>query len=198
MAGVDPDRSRLRDTLARLAADARAAGILPTLEPISYQPVSRVSEAGALASAAGAAVLLDALHIQRGGTSLAEVRALDPALVPCVQLCDGPLEAPAALDVPDVLPLGMRADGSVLHVESRAQRQVVGDGQFPLAELLDAVPPGTPISVEVPHARLQASLTPEEFARVNLRAVRALLRRVADATAAPVAGHHPSTHGSTS
>ena len=89
--GVDPDRARLTATLARLTADAAPYGIRPTLEPISYQPVSRVADAAAVARAAGAAVLLDALHIQRGGSSIDDVRALEPSLVPCLQICDGPL-----------------------------------------------------------------------------------------------------------
>jgi sugar phosphate isomerase/epimerase len=177
--GVDPDRGRLTDTLARLTADAAEHGIRPTLEPISYQPVSRVADAAAIARAAGAAVLLDALHIQRGGSSMDEVRALEPDLVPCLQLCDGPLAVPASLPLPAELPLGMTADGSVLQVEARVQRQVVGDGEFPLAELLAAVPPATPISVEVPHAALQARLSAREFAALNLRAVQALIAQEA-------------------
>ena len=175
--GVDPDRSRLTDTLARLTAEAAGHGIVPTLEPISYQPVSRVVDAAAIARAAGCAVLLDALHIQRGGSSLDDVRALGPGLVPCVQLCDGPLAVPASLPLPAVLPLGMTADGSVLQVEARVQRQVVGEGELPLAELLAAVPPATPISVEVPHAALAARLSAGELAAHHLRAVRALLSR---------------------
>ena len=71
----------------------------------------------------------------------------------------------------------MTADGSVLQVEARLQREVPGEGGFPLAELLAAVPAGTPISVEVPHARLQARLSAVELATYNLRAVRALLAR---------------------
>jgi hypothetical protein len=175
--GVDDDPARLTDTLARLTADGAAYGIRPTLEPISYQPVSRVADAAAIARATGAAVLLDALHIQRGGSSLDDVRALEPELVPCIQLCDGPLVVPETLELPAELPLGMKADGSVRHVEARVQREVVGEGGFPLAELLAAVPATTPISVEVPHARLQARLSAAEFATYNLRAVQALLAR---------------------
>jgi sugar phosphate isomerase/epimerase len=175
--GVDDDPARLTDTLARLTADGAAYGIRPTLEPISYQPVSRVADAAAIARAAGAAVLLDALHIQRGGSSLDDVRALEPGLVPCIQLCDGPLVVPQTLELPAELPLGMKADGSVLQVEARVQREVVGEGGLPLAELLAAVPAATPISVEVPHARLQARLSAAEFATYNLRAVQALLAR---------------------
>ena len=175
--GVDDDPARLTDTLARLTADGAAYGIRPTLEPISYQPVSRVADAAAIARATGAAVLLDALHIQRGGSSLDDVRALEPELVPCVQLCDAPSAVPQTLELPAELPLGMKADGSVLQVEARVQREVVGEGGLPLAELLAAVPAATPISVEVPHARLQARLSAAEFATYNLRAVQALLAR---------------------
>ena len=175
--GVDDDPARLTDTLARLTADGAAYGIRPTLEPISYQPVSRVADAAAIARATGAAVLLDALHIQRGGSSLDDVRALEPELVPCIQLCDGPLAVPQTLELPAELPLGMKADGSVLQVEARVQREVPGEGGFPLAELLAAVPAATPISVEVPHARLQDRLSAVEFATYNLRAVQALLAR---------------------
>jgi sugar phosphate isomerase/epimerase len=171
--GVDEDRARLTDTLARLVADAAPYGIRPTLEPISYQPVSRVGEAAVIARAAGSAVLLDALHIQRGGSDLGEVRSLEPDLVPLVQLCDGPLVLPPVLD----LPPGTPAEGSARHVESRVQREVVGEGEFPLADLLAAVPPGTPVSVEVPHARLAARLSPGELAAHHLRAVQALLAR---------------------
>jgi sugar phosphate isomerase/epimerase len=171
--GVDEDRGRLTDTLARLVADSAPYGIRPTLEPISYQPVSRVAEAAGIARAAGSAVLLDSLHIQRGGSPMDEVRALEPDLVPLVQLCDGPLVLPPVLD----LPPGTPAEGTARHVESRVQREVVGEGEFPLAELLGAVPAGTPLSVEVPHARLQARLSPHEFAAHNLRAVQALLAK---------------------
>ena len=92
--GVDPDRARLTDTLARLTADAAPYGIRPTLEPISYQPVSRVADAAAIARAAGAAVLLDALHIQRGRLARSTTSARwSPTSCRCVQLCDGPLAA---------------------------------------------------------------------------------------------------------
>ncbi|MGV1008377.1 MAG: sugar phosphate isomerase/epimerase family protein [Dermatophilaceae bacterium] len=171
----DADRGRFTDTLGRLAADAQPFGVLPTLEPISYNAVSRVEDAAALAEAVGCAVLLDALHIQRGGSSLDAVRALDPALIPVVQLCDGPLELPDSLDVPDELPLGMTTDGSARQGEARALRQVPGEGEFPLLGLLAAIPPETPLSVEVPSARLQAKLSPLEYAVRNHDAARRLV-----------------------
>src|SRR5262249_15819964 len=93
---------------------------------------------------------------------------------PCLQICDGPLATPASLELPAQLPLGMTADGSVLQVEARALRQVPGEGEFPLGELLAAVPHDTPIRVEVPNATLTAALSPVEFATRNRRGVAAL------------------------
>lgn len=178
VAGADPDPQRLTDALAALTADAAAAGIRPALEPISYQPVSTLAGAAAIASAAGAAVLPDALHLQRGGNTVDDVRALDPDLVPCLQLCDGPLDAPQHLDLPADLPLGMTADGSVRQIESRFRRQRVGDGELPLAALVAALPSGTPLSVEVPRAAPRDARDPVRDAQQNLRSVRELLGAV--------------------
>jgi sugar phosphate isomerase/epimerase len=175
LVGADEDRPRLTATLARLVEDARPFGIRPTLEPISYQPVHRLADAAALATATGAALLLDALHLQRGGGSLDDVRGLAPDLVPVVQLCDGPLTAPTRLEAPAHLPLGMTADGSPLQLEARALRSAPGEGEFPLRDLLAALPSGTRISVEVPDARLQATMSALDFARRNRAAVRRLL-----------------------
>jgi hypothetical protein len=135
------------------------------------------TDVAADAAVGGTAVLLDGLHIQRGHSGLDDVRGLEPDLVPCTQLCDGPLAVPEALGLPAELPLGINAAGRVLQVEARVQRQVVGNGEFPLAELVASVPPTTPISVEVPHATLQAQLSAMEFAALDLCAVQALLAR---------------------
>lgn len=163
--GADAERSRLLGTLALLVNDAREHGIRPLLEPISYQPVSRVADAAGVARATGAALMLDPLHIARGGSPLNDVRALEPDLVPVVQLCDAPADAP---------------DGGVpaLQHEARVQRLLPGEGELPLAELLCAVPADTPVSVEIPHAALAATLSPTEYAVRAAQATRALVDAV--------------------
>ncbi|WP_372351011.1 hypothetical protein [Streptomyces sp. KL116D] len=42
--GADPDRARLADSLAALTRDAAPYGLVPTLEPITYQPVHSIPE----------------------------------------------------------------------------------------------------------------------------------------------------------
>jgi len=175
LAGQDSDLDRLGDTLAALVHDAAPYGITPALEPISYNAVSTVEQAGALASAAGCHVMVDPLHLERGGSAPAEVAALDPSLIPALQLCDGPAELPERIEITAPLPRGMTTDGEPRKVESRAHRLVPGDGEFPLHELLSAVADGTPISLEVPNAGLVSRLGDLGYARRLRASVEAVL-----------------------
>ncbi|MFI6875657.1 sugar phosphate isomerase/epimerase family protein [Streptomyces sp. NPDC050400] len=163
--GADPDRARLADSLAALTRDAAPYGLVPTLEPITYQPVHSIPEAADLARAAGCAVLLDSLHVHRFGGTVDELQALERTLVPHVQLCDAPLAEPHDLPRPARLPLGQSTDGSDLKLESRALRALPGEGELPLADFLAAVPEGTPVSVEAPSVFLAEQLGAREFAR---------------------------------
>ncbi|WP_105035911.1 sugar phosphate isomerase/epimerase family protein [Cryobacterium aureum] len=175
VAGIDDDFGRLTETLAQIVEDGRAYGIRPTLEPISYNAVSTVAQAAQIARASGAAVLLDPLHIHRGGSTIDDVLQLEADLVPVLQLCDAALLAPESLAIDAPMPRGMTTNGSPLQLESRAWRQVLLRGELPLHQLLAAVPDGIPVSVEVPNAPLQATMSPLEFAVLNRQAVSHLL-----------------------
>lgn len=179
LAGQDSDFDRLADTLAELVEDAAPYGITPALEPISYNAVSTVEQARALASVANCHVMLDPLHLQRGGSTPADVAGLDMSLIPAVQLCDGPAELPDRIEITEPLPRGMTADGEPRKVESRAHRLVPGDGDFPLLDLLRAVADGTPVSLEVPNAGLVSQLGDLGYARRLRASAEALLERVA-------------------
>ena len=64
---------------------------------MAYRSVRTLSAAVAIAGrSGGGGVLVDALHVQRCGVPLAALRAVDPALISYVQLCDAPLAAPGA------------------------------------------------------------------------------------------------------
>ncbi|MBN9178860.1 MAG: TIM barrel protein [Microbacterium sp.] len=181
--GADPDRARLVDTLSALTRDAADFGIRPLLEPISYQPVRTVADAAAVARATGAALMIDPLHVQRGGSPLSDIGALEADLVPVVQLCDAPADPPEAVD-DDARITGLQR-------EARVQRLLVGEGSLPLADLLAATPAGTPVSVEIPHERLRRRLDPRSYAAEVIRTARDLVERV---DAAPTPALRPGSH----
>lgn len=167
VAASDSDTARLEDTLARMTEDGRSYGIVPTLEPISYQAVNSIPAAVGLARTAGCSVVVDALHLNRfgavpGSEQWQELGAnLD--LVPLLQLCDGPARRP---------------DGrAALVAESRSERGVPGEGGFDLAALVDVFPAGIPVSVEVPSDSTAARLGELAWARRLREAALAVLAR---------------------
>lgn len=180
LAGQDPDTARLTDTLAELVSDAAGYGIVPALEPISYNAVSTVPQAASIARAAGARVMLDPLHLQRGGSTAADLAALEPSLIPVLQLCDGPAATPEQIEVHAPLPRGMSADGEPRKVESRALRLAPGSGGFDLASLVRAVPAGTPISLEAPNTDLAQRLGALGYARHLRETTEKLVDQIAE------------------
>ncbi|MDR6436726.1 sugar phosphate isomerase/epimerase [Paenarthrobacter nicotinovorans] len=149
--GSDPEVPRLTDTLAALVGDAREYGIRPSVEPISYQPLSSVAAAAQLVKETGCGIMLDILHFVRAGGRLTELEELPAGAVTVIQLCDGPADTPD-LPVPHAMPLGQDVNGSPRQIESRSKRLPPGEGVFPLREIL-ALFPDTPVSVEVPDVR---------------------------------------------
>ena len=183
LAGQDPDTVRLTETLHRLVEDAEQFSMVPALEPISYNAVSTVVQAAAIAGPAGAHIMLDPLHVARGDSAVSDIEALEPAMIPVLQFCDGPRVLPEDLTVTAPLPRGMTADGGALKVESRALRLPPGEGDFPLADMVRAVPADAPLSLEVPNAELVASLGSLGYARRLHDATTALLRTLGERTA---------------
>lgn len=174
--GDDPDIERASDTFAALTEDAKPYGLRPLIEAIPYTKVSNLDEAVYIAErSGGGGILLDALHFRRFGGDIERLRSLEPALLGYVQLCDGPLTPPSGLPRPRSLPRGQSTDGTDLQLESRAMRLLPGDGELPLAEFMDALPPDIPVSVEAPVLSLRDELSPVEFLRLARRAVEETL-----------------------
>jgi sugar phosphate isomerase/epimerase len=168
----DPNIERASETFAAMTADACTYDLRPLIEPITYTRVSNLDEAIYIAErSGGGGILLDALHFQRYGGRLAQLRSLDPDLLSCVQLCDAPLTPPTRLPRPRKLPRGQSTDGTDLQLESRAMRLLPRDGGLPLAQFLTALPESIPVSVEAPVLSLRETLTPVEFARQAREAV---------------------------
>ena len=84
-----------------------------------------------------AVICLDPLNLLRGGGDATSLRGLDARLFPYAQITDGVL-GPGE---PDPARLGQLGP---------AERRMLGDGVVPLGAILAALPPGLPLSVELP------------------------------------------------
>lgn len=147
--GADPELNRFRDKLGALVADAKHYGIQPSMEPISYQPLSSFTMAKTIAEETGAGIMIDTLHAFRSGTPLSELGEIPLELVTVIQLCDGMWAEPTEVDKSVAMPLGQSVGDSPREFESRAHRLLPGKGDFPLEDVLQLFP-DTPISIEVP------------------------------------------------
>jgi sugar phosphate isomerase/epimerase len=154
-----------RDIAERLAAfHALCAdhGMLALIEPISMGNVRTPQDGLDLIRDAGvdAKLVIDCVHLMRTGCTADTLLTIPPEYVGHVQICDGP-----AAIAPDEV-----------GVEATANRLYPGEGDFPLAEILAAVPPGATLGLEVPNlARLERGMTPAERAREALSAAWAVL-----------------------
>jgi sugar phosphate isomerase/epimerase len=177
----DDDLLRVGDVLAALGEPAAARGLRILIEPMSYKQVNSYAQACRLLELApGTGIVVDPLQFIRSGDTLDDVRALDPAAVPFLQLCDGPLAAPTEL--PRLtLPRGQSPGSSVTQLEARAWRLPAGEGDLPLAELAAALP-DVPVSVEAPNLGLSRLLDPTALARRHRAGVDGVLRRAASLT----------------
>jgi sugar phosphate isomerase/epimerase len=138
--------------------------------------VKTLADAVTLVGDSPGGIIIDPLHLQRGGGTPADVRGLDPKLLAYCQLCDAPRAAPHNLPRPRQLPRGQSVEPITdLALEARAVRLLPGDGELPLAEIVSAVPAGLPLSVETPNIALLDSLGPAEFARRARQSVARLL-----------------------
>jgi sugar phosphate isomerase/epimerase len=172
----DPDTGRFADRLAELVRLARPYRVRPVIEFTAWRPIRTLASAVAIArGSAGAGLLLDTLHIQRCGVTVAELAAVDPVLLGYLQLCDAPASPPHGIGVPAALPRGQdisHGDDAVL--EARTMRLLPGEGELPLAELLGVLPDSLPVSVEAPSAT-RRDQSPAQFARRIRRAVESVL-----------------------
>lgn len=147
VAGNDPDRARMAANFAALAELARPLGLALALEFMPWCDVARLQDAAdviARAGAPNAGILVDAIHFDRSGHVPADLRGIDPARLPYVQLCDAPAERPA--------------DPQTLLHQARAARMMPGEGGLDLPGLLRALPAGRPIALEVPMQALARTM----------------------------------------
>ena len=164
VAGDDPDWARLRDRTARFCDAAAQFGLSAAIEFAVIRPLATLSQALRLLSEIGrknGVICLDPVNFVRGGGSAAFLRGLEPRLFPYAQISDGVLEP----GEPNISKLGRMSPN---------QRRMPGDGALPLRQILDALPPGVPLSVEIPMPPT-VKLSAREWARATAESTRRFL-----------------------
>jgi len=161
----DPDMAATADWLASLCRHAEGSGMRIALEFGVFTEVKNLTMAMAVLDAVGhplRALLIDPIHVDRSGSVIADIAAVDPALLPYAQFCDAP---------------GLRpdpADFNAVIVDAIDLREQCGEGALPLQALYKALPPGIPLAIELRSRALREGwLDPVDRAR----AVAAKTRR---------------------
>jgi len=159
----DPDKQRGADRFAQLCMLGAEFGLRINAEFFAGSELKSFRDAVALlrrANQPNAGIVIDSLHTVRTGSSLSDVAAADPGLIGNAQICDGPLTMPLDRQM----------------VEAVGERQIPGEGQFPLREFINALPSALMIGVEVPMENLRRrGVPPMERARRAVEATRRLL-----------------------
>jgi sugar phosphate isomerase/epimerase len=158
----DPEKSRALDNFAKTCELGAERGLDIAIEFLPYSTMRTIGQAAEFISASGqknAGIVLDALHLSRSGGSPADLKAIDPDLIYCVQLCDAPRTLPA----PDQL-----------RVEARMARLYPGEGELWLHEMLDALPADVTLDLEAPRVA-DAQLSPADKAKSAMQATRRFL-----------------------
>lgn len=166
-APYDPDLARLSDNLAALHALARPRGLACVLEFFPWTNVPDLAAARRVVEAAGAAdigMLVDTLHFDRSGSTLADLAALPAGRLPFLHLCDAPVRPPYTTE--DLLHAG------------RAERLPPGDGEIDLAAIFAHLPQNLPIALEVPMAALHAREGSAHVAAHVIERTRRFLRAI--------------------
>jgi sugar phosphate isomerase/epimerase len=161
--GIDPDPARARDQYGAFAELAGAAGMAASVEFMPGMPIGNLAAAMAMVKAVGQShfrVLIDCMHLVRSGGGAADLAALDPAHIAHIQLCDAPLWG----------------DTSQYPQEAKHERLPPGDGELPLADILNALPRDIVVSLEIPMlTKAKAGMGPTERLAPCVDAARRLL-----------------------
>jgi len=162
----DRSTAEIAERLAGFCRLAASYGLGVNVEPISMSRTATVRDAATLIRAAGSpdcGIVLDMLHFVRTGSSLADLAALEEETIRYVQLCDGPIPV----------------DEDHFAVEATEERLDPGEGDFPIAAVLERLPERVQLAVEVPAFRRRRALGigAERHAALAMEAALKLLAR---------------------
>lgn len=166
--GDDPDRSRITDSYARLADTCAEYGLVASLE---FMPWTAVPDARSaidiVAQADGPArsVLVDALHVDRSATTLADLAAIPHEWMHYAQLCDGPVPRPS--------------DDAEMIRQAREERLPAGEGGIDLAGIWSVLPADLPVSIELPNEPRRQSVGTDAWLAHLVNCARSLVENPA-------------------
>lgn len=151
------------ETFGAFAEMASGRGLRATVEFLPLMPPASFAAAMdyvAACNAGNAQVLVDAMHFFRGGSTLSELAAADPARIGYAQICDVPMPA-------------QMADYGF---EAREERLSPGAGDLPLADFVKALPQDIVLGLEVPEtSKVRQGIGPTERLAPVIAAARELL-----------------------
>ncbi|MBE9640131.1 sugar phosphate isomerase/epimerase family protein [Salipiger mangrovisoli] len=166
-APYDSDLSRLAARLADLAEACHARGLRAVLEFFPWTAVPDLATCWRVVQEAGPlpGILVDSLHFDRSGSSLAQLAQIPAARLPFAHLCDAPVcpsySTEALLDT------------------ARRERLLPGDGEIDLVSLLRVLPANLPLGLEIPGPLRGTETQGDRLRRIH-RATLALLRTAMD------------------
>lgn len=167
----DPDQDATAEKLAALCHHAEGSGMRVALEFGVFTEVKNLTQALSILDRVGhplRAVLVDPIHVDRSGTSVAQIATVDRALLPYAQICDARGERPDPADFDAVI------------IDASDLREQCGQGVLPLGAMLQALPPAIPLSIEMRSAAVREGF-PQAAPRAKavLDATRSWLKTLA-------------------
>lgn len=165
------DEGETVERLSALCRHAEGSGMRVALEFGIFTEVKNLRQALGVLDRVGhplRAVLIDPIHVDRSGTTVEQIAAIDPALLPYAQFCD------ARADRPDP------ADFDAVITDAIDLREQCGAGALPLAAMLQALPAAIPLSIELRSAALRDAFShPALRAKAVLDATRGWMETLA-------------------
>jgi sugar phosphate isomerase/epimerase len=162
---LDPDLDRTLDQYAALADEAARRGMETVTEFAPGMTVCDLETGLRAVRHVGRPdfrLLVDTMHVVRSGATAGDLAAVDPDLIGYVQLCDS-----------------TRRQRGASYWDDTSDRDIPGQGELPLVDLLLALPPGLPVGLEVPmRSRADQGASPQECARLAVAGGRAVLAAV--------------------
>ena len=164
VAAYDPDLIRFSDRFAEYCELAERFGLTADLEFMPWTYVPDLNTAAGIVekiSSPAAGVLVDALHFDRSGSRLEDLRKIPAQRLHYWQMCDAPAERPSTTE-------------GLIHA-AREERLFPGEGGIDLVDLTREMPQDITISIEVPTLELAKTLNAEARAHRALRGAKAIV-----------------------